>query len=227
MIESSITMLFSHEVAEPLILTLKTAAITLTLHLVAGVISGYLLTKGKSFFGFIADAVITLPLVFPPIATGFLLLLLLGRNGIIGQPLLAMGSEIIFSQSGVFIASFIAGLPLVVKSVQAAIAAMNPALSEAAWTLGKSRVQTYLFVVLPAIRHALLTGLILSLGRSLGEVGITLMLGGNIIGKTETVSLAVYNAVFEGNFEKAAFLSFMLGIMSFAMFYALKKVSNT
>ncbi len=81
--------------------------------------------------------------------------------------------------------------------------------------------------MLPAIRHALLTGLILSLGRSLGEVGITLMLGGNIIGKTETVSLAVYNAVFEGNFEKAALLSFMLGLISLIMFYALKKISNT
>ena len=225
--ESSITMLFSREVAVPLILTLKTAAITLMLHLVAGVISGYFLTGEKNFFGFIADSIITLPLVFPPIATGFLLLLLLGRNGIIGQPLFIVGTEIIFSQSGVFIASFIAGLPLVVKSVQAAIAAMNQSLSEAAWTLGKSRVQTYLFVVLPAIRHALLTGLILSLGRSLGEVGITLMLGGNIIGKTETLSLAVYNAVFEGNFEKAALLSIILGIMSLAMFYALKKISAT
>ncbi len=225
--EKSIEILFSKDMIEPLMLTLKTAVITVILHLAAGVMSGYLLTGKKGLFSVIADAVITLPLVFPPIATGFLLLLLLGRHGVFGTPLLAMGYEIIFSRSGVFIASFIAGLPLVVKSVQAAVAGMGNSLAEAAWTLGKSRLQTYIFVVLPTIRYALLTGLILSLGRSLGEVGITLMLGGNIVGKTETVSLAVYNAVFEGNFEKAALLSMLLGIISLAMFYALRKISHT
>ena len=223
----SFSTLFRQDITEPVMLSLKTAAITLPLHLAAGILSGYFLSGKKSVFGIIADAFITLPLVFPPIATGFLLLLLLGRNGWIGSPLLALGTEIIFSRNGVFIASFIAGLPLVVKSVQAAIAEMNPSISEAAWTLGKSRFKTYLFVVLPAIRHSVFTGLILSLGRSFGEVGITLMLGGNIVGKTETVSLAIYNAVFEGNFEKAAFFSILLGIISFAMFYGLKKISKT
>lgn len=225
--EKCISMLSLRELADPVMLTLQTAVITLILHVLAGVVSGYFLTGKKSVFGFIADALITLPLVFPPIATGFLLLLILGRTGLIGSSLQKIGVEIIFSRSGVFIASFTAGLPLVVKSVQSAIAAMSSSLSEAAWTLGKSRVQTYFFVVLPSIRHALFTGLILSLGRSLGEVGITLMLGGNIIGKTETVSLAVYNAVFEGNFEKAALLSTLLGILSLAMFYGLKKISST
>ncbi len=223
----SISTLFRQDIADPVMLSLNTAAITLPLHLVAGVLSGYFLSGKKNVFGIIADAIITLPLVFPPIATGFLLLLLLGRNGWIGASLLALGTEIIFSRNGVFIASFIAGLPLVVKSVQAAIAAMSPSLSEAAWTLGKSRFETYLFVVLPAIRHSVFTGLILSLGRSFGEVGITLMLGGNIVGKTETVSLAIYNAVFEGNFEKAAVFSILLGVISFAMFFGLKKISKT
>ena len=223
----NISMLLWQDIEAPVILSLKTAAITLPLHLAAGILSGYLLTGKKKLFGTFADAIITLPLVFPPIATGFLLLILLGRTGWIGASLQALGPEIIFSRNGVFIASFIAGLPLVVKSVQAAIAEMSPSLPEAAWTLGKSRFETYLFVVLPAIRHSLFTGLILSLGRSFGEVGITLMLGGNIIGKTETVSLAIYNAVFEGNFEKAAVFSLLLGVISFAMFYGLKKISKT
>jgi len=228
----NISMLVWQDIVAPVMLSLKTAAITLPLHLATGVLSGYLLTGKRSFFGSFADVIITLPLVFlplvfPPIATGFLLLILLGRNGWIGAPLQALGTEIIFSRNGVFIASFIAGLPLVVKSVQAAIAEMSPSLPEAAWTLGKSKFETYLFVVLPAIRHSMFTGLILSLGRSFGEVGITLMLGGNIVGKTETVSLAIYNAVFEGNFEKAAVFSILLGILSFAMFYGLKKISKT
>jgi molybdate transport system permease protein len=214
-------------IAAPLMLTAETSVVTLLLHLAAGVTAGYFFTCKKNPFISFADAIVTLPLVFPPIATGFLLLLLLGRNGLIGSSLLSSGTAIIFSKSGVFIASFIAGLPLVVKSVQAAVEGVNPSLIEAAWTLGKNRLQTYRFVVLPSISRALIVGLILSLGRSLGEVGITLMLGGNIIGKTETVSLAVYNAVFEGNFEKAALLSVLLGAVSIALFYALRKFSKT
>jgi molybdate transport system permease protein len=213
----------SRGMADILILTAETSLVTLVLHCISGVVSGYFFTRKRSVFTFLADALITIPLVFPPIATGFLLLLLLGRNGLIGKALLSSGSGIIFSKTGVFIASFIAGLPLVVKSVQAAVEGVNPSLCEAAWTLGKNSFQTYRFVVLPAIRNALLCGLVLSLGRSLGEVGITLMLGGNIIGKTETVSLAVYNAVFEGNFEKAAVLSVLLGGVSIVLFTLLKR----
>ncbi|MBN1278884.1 MAG: ABC transporter permease subunit [Chlorobium sp.] len=212
--------------AGPMLLSLGTAAITLILHLIAGLLSGYLLTGRKTILRTIADTAITLPLIFPPIATGFLLLLLLGRNGIIGQPLQQAGIEIIFSTTGVYAASFIAGLPLVVKSVQTAVETMDRSLLEASWTLGKNRTRTYLFVVLPHIRHALLTGLVLSLGRSFGEVGITLMLGGNIAGKTETMSLAIYNAVFEGNIEKAAFLSILLAVISLGMFAILKKVTR-
>lgn len=207
-------------------LSLNTAAVTLALHLVTGVFAGYFLTGKKTILRSIADTAVTLPLVFPPIATGFLLLMLLGRNGIIGRPLQSAGIETIFSTTGVYIASFVAGLPLVVKSVQSAIETMDRKLLEASWTLGKSRTETYIRVVLPHIRHALFTGLVLALGRSFGEVGITLMLGGNISGKTETMSLAIYNAVFEGNFEKAALLSLILAVISLGMFATLKKISR-
>lgn len=215
-----------NDAAGPILLSLGTAAVTLILHLMAGVLAGFFLTGRKTFLRTLADTAVTLPLIFPPIATGFLLLLLLGRNGIIGRPLQSAGIETIFSTTGVYIASFVAGLPLVVKSVQSAIETMDRSLLEASWTLGKSRTETYIRVVLPHIRYALLTGLILSLGRSFGEVGITLMLGGNISGKTETMSLAIYNAVFEGNFEKAALLSLILAVISLGMFAILKKISR-
>lgn len=222
-----ISFIEENDAAGPILLSLDTAAVTLILHLMAGVLAGFFLTGRKTFLRTLADTAITLPLIFPPIATGFLLLLLLGRNGIIGRPLQSAGIETIFSTTGVYTASFIAGLPLVVKSVQSAIETMDRSLLEASWTLGKSRTQTYIRVVLPHIRYALLTGLILSLGRSFGEVGITLMLGGNISGKTETMSLAIYNAVFEGSFEKAALLSLILAIISLGMFAILKKISRT
>lgn len=220
-------MLRSFDSRSAVMLSLNTAAVTLALHLAAGVLAGYFLTGRKTILRSLADTAVTLPLIFPPIATGFLLLLLLGRNGIIGHPLQNAGIEIIFSTTGVYIASFIAGLPLVIKSVQSAIETMDRSLIEASWTLGKSRTQTYIQVVLPHIRYALLTGLILSLGRSFGEVGITLMLGGNISEKTETMSLAIYNAVFEGNFEKAALLSVILAFISLGMFAVLKKITQT
>ncbi|NTV46563.1 MAG: ABC transporter permease subunit [Chlorobiales bacterium] len=85
---------------------------------------------------------------------------------------------------------------------------------------------TVIFILLPNIKKVILAGLVLSLGRSFGEVGITLMIGGNIIGKTETVSLAIYNAVIEGNFDKAIILSVLLAVISLGIFYSLKKLSN-
>lgn len=220
------TILSQEEGIDPIVLSLKAAAITVLLHLFFGVLFGYILSKETIRFRGVLDAAITLPLIFPPIATGFVLLLVLGRNGVLGSYLEKVGLEIIFSQTGVFIAAFISGLPLVVKPVQSAIESMGKTLREASYALGKSELKTFLYVVLPNIKKVILAGLVLSLGRSFGEVGITLMIGGNIIGKTETVSLAIYNAVIEGNFDKAVILSVLLAVISLGIFYSLKKLSN-
>lgn len=226
MTETLIGILTEEGSIHPIVLSLKAAAITVLLHLFFGVGFGYVLSKETVRFRGVLDAAITLPLIFPPIATGFVLLLILGRNGVFGSALEKVGVEVIFSQTGVFVAAFISGLPLVVKPVQSAIESMGKTLREASYALGKSELTTFLKVVLPNIKKVILAGLVLSLGRSFGEVGITLMLGGNIIGKTETVSLAIYNAVFEGNFEKAMILSALLAALSLGIFYSLKKLSN-
>lgn len=206
----------------PLWLTLKVLVVSGLLHLVSGVLFGYYLTSGKSPMRSVVDFLITLPLVFPPIATGFILLMLLGRAGVLGQWLPV---DIVFSFPGVVLAAFVAGLPLVVKPVEAALRGDVKRLAEASRILGKSEWQTFWLVLLPTIRRNVAAGWFLALGRSLGEVGITLMLGGNIIGRTNTLSLEIYNAVFSGEFERAFVLSAIIGIFSLSIFIALKRLS--
>ena len=116
-------------------------------------------------------------------------------------------------------------MPLIVKPVQSAIESSAVNIREASYTLGKSEWETVIRVILPTIKKSLIAGLILAFGRSLGEVGITLMLGGNIIGRTDTISLAIYNAVFDGEFQVAVLMSVILGGVSFGIFFVLKRLS--
>ncbi|NDV19879.1 ABC transporter permease subunit [Pseudodesulfovibrio sp. JC047] len=216
------TILLQPQTIGPLCLTLKVMVVSGLLHLICSIFLGYYLTSGKSMLRSIVDFLVTLPLVFPPIATGFILLMLLGRAGLIGQ---VLPIKIVFSFPGVVIAAFVAGLPLVVKPVEAALRGNVKPLAEASRILGKNEWQTFWFVLLPNVRRNLAAGWFLALGRSLGEVGITLMLGGNIIGRTNTLSLEIYNAVFSGEFERALVLSSLIGLFSLTIFIALKKLS--
>lgn len=217
-------LLLSTAMSSPVILTGKVLAVSAGLFLIAGLGLGYYLGRGKSFFREIVDLLVTLPMVFPPVATGFVLLMLLGRVGPFSK---LFGQELVFSFGGVVLASFIAGLPLVVKPVQAAMGGDLRRFEEVALVLGKNRLQAFFLVLLPNIRKSLAAGMVMALGRSLGEVGITLMIGGNIIGRTNTMSLEIYNSVFSGEFDKAAMLSILIGIMSLIIFISLKKISAT
>lgn len=206
----------------PLLLTAKVMALAGVMQLMSGVLIGYYLTTRKTFLREAVDFIVTLPLVFPPIATGFALLMLLGRDGPFGQ---LLGLDFIFSFKGVVLASFVAGLPLVVKPIQAALSGDMKRMAETSYVLGKSKWQTFILVLLPNIRRNVAAGMLLALGRSLGEVGITLMLGGNVLGKTNTLSLEIYNAVFSGEFDRALVLSCMIGAVSMVMFFTLKRLS--
>ncbi len=221
-------LLDSPQTQHTLWLTARIALACLALHAIAGLALGYALARPGWRGRNLLDIAVTLPLVFPPMATGFLLLMLLGRRGPIGQPLQQwFGIEIVFSFSGLVLAAFISGLPLVVKPLQAAFENIPQRLSEVARTLGKTEPEIFLFVLLPNVRSALVAGLILGLGRALGEVGITLMLGGNIEGRTVTASLDIYNAVTTGDFERATLLSVILGSITVALFSILRRGSRS
>ncbi|UYO51540.1 molybdate ABC transporter permease subunit [Rhodopseudomonas palustris] len=227
MLAAAIEALRDPALIAPALLSVKIAAATLVLHIVLGTLLGWALAQRSWPGRTVLDAVMTIPLVFPPIALGFFLLLLLGRRSPVGQWLDAsFGFSFVFSVEGVLLASVIAGLPLVVKPIEAAIASVSRNLGEASRTLGRNEFETFLFVILPNIRGAIVAGLVLGTARSLGEVGITLMLGGNIVGKTNTISLEVYNAVFNGEYGRAAVLSALLGVVSLVVFAVLRRASR-
>ncbi|AXX87005.1 molybdenum ABC transporter, permease protein [Malaciobacter marinus] len=205
----------------PLFLSAKTVGVNLVLFLTIGVFLAFLLSKENFRFKWLLNTIVTLPLIFPPIAIGFFLLLLLGRDGIIGGIFYKFDISFIFSFSSLVIAGFIAGLPLMVKPLQSAIEQFPKNIVEASYLSGKSKLRTFLFIILPSIKKSLLACLLIACARALGEVGITLMLGGNIIGKTDTISLAIYNAVFDGDYNLALILSGILIVISLIFFIIL------
>ena len=148
-------------------------------------------------------------------------LLLLGKKGLIGSYFYTFDIRFIFEFKGLVIAGFIAGLPLMVKPLQSAIEAFPKTITEAAYTSGKSKLQTFIWVILPCIKSSVIATLLIASARALGEVGITLMLGGNIIGKTDTISLAIYNAVFDGDYDLALVLCSVLIFISVIVFIGL------
>ncbi len=205
----------------PLLLTLRVLALAGCILLPGGVLLAYFLSGKPSALRVVVDFIVSIPLVFPPIATGFILLMLLGRNGFMGRVL----PEVVFAFPGLVLASVISGLPLLVKPVEAALRNQGTRLSEVAAVLGKTPWQTFVLVLLPAIRRPLLAGWLLALSRSMGEVGVTLMLGGNILGKTNTLSLEIYNCVFTGEIDRAIVLCGIIGTLSCGMLFTLKRMS--
>ncbi|MCG8533286.1 MAG: ABC transporter permease subunit [Desulfovibrionales bacterium] len=214
-------ILTQQQTLAPIMLTFKTLGVASLLILTLGTALGYYLTGERTVTRSVVDFFVTLPLVFPPIASGFVLLMLLGRSGLFGQ---FLPVKIVFSFIGVVLASVVAGLPFMVKSVETALKGDLKKLIELSHVLGKDNWQTFWLVILPNIKRGIASGLFLALGRSLGEVGITLMLGGNILGKTNTLSLEIYNAVFSGEFDRAMVLATVIGVLSLSVCFILRRV---
>jgi molybdate transport system permease protein len=213
--------------AHSALLSAKIALVTFVLQLLLGTGLGWALSKPGWPGRGLVDILVTLPLVLPPLALGFFLLLLFGRRSVFGGWLEAtFGVSLVFSVEGVLLSSVIVGLPLVVKPIEAAIGSVSRSLGEASRTLGRNEWDTFRLVILPNIRGSIIAGMVLATARSLGEVGITLMLGGNIMGKTNTMSLEIYNAVFNGEYSRAVALSALLGLGSIAVLLVLRRTSR-
>ncbi|MGB9577768.1 MAG: molybdate ABC transporter permease subunit [Halothiobacillaceae bacterium] len=206
-------------------LSTKIAALALPAYALAAVLLCYALQFGLKRPAWL-DALVTVPLVFPPVVIGFGLLWLLGRESPLGRGLQALGVNFIFTFPGLLLAAFIAGVPLAVKTLQTALQTQPKAWHEVALTLGRGPRNVYLTVHLPIALPALLSGLLLALARGMGEVGISLMLGGNILGRTETLSLAIFNTVTTGDYAQAGLLSALLGAFSLVLFVAVRMLQN-
>ena len=189
----------SPENLEAFLLSLRVAVVATLADALVGIPLAYLLAR-KAFRGRgVVDLAVTLPLILPPTVTGYYLIVLLGRRGWLGAPLYRLtGWSVTFTWYAAVVAAAVMALPLLVRTARAAIESVDRDLERAALTLGRSEWRTALEVTLPLAQNGILAGLVLAFARALGEFGATLMLAGNIPGKTTTVPLAIYTAVQTG-----------------------------
>lgn len=199
----------------PILITFWIATISSLLVLCSGVIIAYVFAR-RDFRGKgLAELFVTLPLVLPPTVIGYLLVVLVGKNGFIGQLIFkVLGTGIMFTWQAAVIAAYTVSLPLMVRTAKAAIEAVDKELEHAAYILGRSELETALLITLPLAKKGILAGLVLSFARAVGEFGATLMLAGNIPGKTNTMSISIYSAFQAGNNELAQVLVLILVILS-------------
>jgi molybdate transport system permease protein len=188
-------------------LSLQVATVATLVNSVVGVPLAYVLAR-KQFRGkALVDVLVMLPLILPPTVTGYYLIVLLGRRGWLGGPLYAItGWSVAFTWYAAVIASAVMAFPLLVRTARAAIESVDRDLERVALTLGRTEWQTARDVTLPLARNGILAGLVLAFARSLGEFGATLMLAGNIPGRTTTVPLAIYTAVQTGETSEVLLL---------------------
>lgn len=180
-------------------LSLQVAGWATALNLVLGIGVGYLLARTRFVGRDLLDTLLTLPMVMPPTVLGYYLLVLLGRNGWIGRWLQdSFGINLIFTLKGAVIAASIVAFPLVFKPARAAFEAIDRQVEEAGRVLGISEIGIFLRITLPLAWRGILAGVLLAFARALGEFGATLMVAGSIPGKTQTLSIAVYEAVQAG-----------------------------
>jgi len=188
-------------------LSLKVALWATLVDLVLGVGFGYLLARGRFPGRDVLDALLTLPMVMPPTVLGYYLLVLVGRNGPIGHWLQEhFGINLIFTWQGAVIAAAVVAFPLVLKAARSAFEAVDLQLEQAARVLGVPPLGVFLRVSLPLAWRGVLAGTLLAFARSMGEFGATLMVAGSIPGKTQTLSIAVYEAVQAGQDDTANLL---------------------
>lgn len=202
----------------PLALTLKVAGWATLINLFLGTAVGYALARWRFPGRDLLDAAFTLPMVMPPTVLGYYLLVVIGSQGLLGAWLLQhFGIRLIFTVEAAIIAATIVAFPLVFKAARAAFETVDPQLEDAARTLGINEWAIFFRVSLPLAWRGILAGLLLSFARALGEFGATLMVAGSIVGKTQTLSIAVYEAVQAGQDNTANFLVIVTSVTCLAV----------
>jgi molybdate transport system permease protein len=177
-------------------LSLLVGSVAVLLSLPFGIALGYALARWQGRERWLVEVLVNLPLVMPPVVTGYLLLLLCGRRGWIGQPLERyFGLRIVFTWYGAVLAAAVLGFPLMVRAIRLAFEGVDTRLEAAARSLGAGRWTTFRTISLPLAFRGVVAGAVLAFARALGEFGATIMLAGNIPGQTQTVPLAVYSLV--------------------------------
>ena len=201
-------------------LSLQVATVATIFIVIIGVCVAYFLAR-RDFRGKeLLDILFTLPLVMPPTVIGYYLIVLFGRNGLIGKYIYEWtGWTIMFTWYAAVLASFVVALPLMIKTTRAAIESVDKNFVNASYTLGHSEFETALKVILPLAKRGIMAGAVLSFARAMGEFGATVMLAGNLPGKTDTMPLAIYALAGSGELAKAHAMVIVLTIISGLFLY--------
>jgi molybdate transport system permease protein len=193
----------------PVWLSLRVATVATLLALVTGLPIAWLLARGRFPGASLLNAVIVAPLVLPPTVLGYYLLVLIGRRGPIGRILDAWGVELAFTWRAAVVAAWVGSIVLLIKTAQAGFESVDVRLEQAARTLGRSPLTVFATITLPLAWPSLAAGTVLAFCRALGDFGITLMVAGNIPGRTQTIPLAIYDRVQANEMHEANVLALL------------------
>jgi molybdate transport system permease protein len=208
-------------------LSLQVATAATVLVVLIGTWIAYILAR-KNFRGKEPlDVLLTLPLVLPPTVTGYYLILFMGRNGLVGKYLFHWtGWSIMFTWYAAILASFFVALPLMIKTTRAAIESVDRNLIKVSYTLGHGEFKTFFRVILPLSKKGIMAGAVLSFARAMGEFGATLMIAGNIPGKTATMPIAIYTSASSGDWSAANIMVVFFTLVSGFFLYIANKLSK-
>ncbi len=214
---------------ETLVITFKLAFLTTSILVIIGIPLGYFLAYTKSKFKPIIETVIAMPLVLPPTVIGFYFLVFFSPDAYIGKFLENIFNiKLVFTFEGLVVASILYSLPFMVHPLQSGFSSIPKSIIEASYTLGKSKLQTLIKVLIPNTKSSIITGIVLSFAHTIGEFGVVLMVGGSIPGETKVASIAIYEEVEALNYKKAHLYSLVLFGISFLilliLFYVNKKI---
>ncbi len=208
----------------PLWLSVQVATLAALLDVATGVPLAYLLARGRFRGKGLLAGLLLLPLVLPPTVLGYYLLQILGRRGAIGWWLEnRLGVVVVFHWTGAVIASSVAAFPLFLLPARGAIEGVDPALEDVARMLGRRELSVFASVTLPLAWRGMAAGAVLAFVRALGDFGATMMVAGNIPGRTQTAALAIYNAAEGGNAARAAWLSGCVSVVAVAALWLVQR----
>lgn len=211
----------------PLWLSLRVAAVATLVSLALGLWIAYLLANRRFRGKELLDALVTLPLVLPPTVLGYYLLVVLGRSSPLGHVYeWAFGGPLVFTWQAAVVAATLHAIPLLVKSARAAFETVDRSYEKAARNLGASDWRVFWRVTLPLSRRAVIAATVLAFARALGDFGATLMIAGDIPGRTQTAAIAIYDAVEAGDTMVARVMVLVLSVMAMAIVYAANRLQQ-
>ena len=203
---------------DALVLTLQIASASTVLSLLVGVPIAWWLARDNAWYRIVLSAAVMVPMVLPPTVLGYYLLQMFGRRSVLGEILENwLNMSLVFHWTGAALAAFVVSAPFLIRAAQTGFESTDRSYSEAARTLGRSEVAIFFLISIPLAGRAILAGGALALARGLGEFGATLMVAGNVPGKTQTMSIAIYDAVQTGKTSEANVLAITLSVAAIGL----------